>query len=164
MMLAARGGRQFGDDESGARLRRARSSSPGPAQTRNDERIEALREAALDQPELRGRGQLADSRTGGLPRPNGRKPSGRGAARPGQHAAPACGQSSPQHAADARDRNTRPDRPPCLAFSRRAKITDQGRTSAALRALHLDCDLPRQDLAPIRRTGKTRRTASLGLP
>jgi hypothetical protein len=78
----------------------------------------------------RGRGQLAESGAGGLPRPPGRKPSGRGAATRSARPHPQAG--TPRRNAHPMTATARTGPAVLLApgiLSPR-KITDQGRTSS----------------------------------
>ena len=65
-----------------ARLRRAKPSGPSRVQTRKARAHRGVARGGVRDHATarRGRGQLADSGGGGLPRPDGREPSGRGAA------------------------------------------------------------------------------------
>jgi len=141
-----------------ARLRRAGPSSPGRVRPRGTrDHPEAARAGAgpLPKPDGIG-GHHADSGAGGVPRPTGGSPPG-AAPPPGQQARTRR-QAVPAatHPRGPRPRElTRPSSSR-RAFSRRAKITVKSARYArvlrtALRAA-LDCDLPRQTLAPIRRT------------
>ena len=102
---------------------------------------------------------------GSLPRPDGREPSRRGAA--ARSARPHPQAASPRRDAHpmAATRAILPGRPPRAGHSLAAQRSpSRSYVLAALRALHLDSDLPRQDPAAIGRTGKLwdRRPESAG--
>jgi len=81
---------------------------------------------------------------------------------PGQHARTRRQAVPAVTLPDGRDRENRPGRPPRARHSLAAQRSpSRSYVLAALRALHLDTDLPRQDPAPIRRTGKAALATSL---
>jgi hypothetical protein len=102
-------------------------------------------------------GHRADSGAGGLPRPDGREPSGRGAATrsAGPHAQ--AGSSPPQRTHEDRDRENWPDRPPraghSLAEQRSpSRARQRARPSDGASATP-DCDLPQLDLGTYQEDG-----------